>query len=349
MMEWINILMARLRALFRRESVLRDIEEELRIHVEMETETNIKRGMPPDEARAAALKSFGALSRNTELGYDIRGGGWLETLWQDLRYGLRMMLKNPGFTAVAVFSLALGIGANTAIFSLIDVVLLKMLPVERPEQLYFVQNHFTSPRERMDPAPPYPCYERFLKRQQSFSDIAAFVNPYLIRVTIDGQVDEPAGQYVSGNYFSLLGVNAALGRTLSPSDDTMTDGIVAVISYDYWTRRFGQNPAVIGKAVQIGDKQVTIIGVTPPEFYGLYPDMAVDISLPIRMGYADKMANYGAWFFWAVGRLKPGIQVEHARVELDTIYKTYINDLTTGQKFDNYPPDSNIEALEVGH
>jgi len=251
-----------------------------------------------------------------------------DEMFQDLRYGVRMLLKSKGLTVVAAISLALGIGANTAIFSLIDAVLLKMLPVERPEQLYFIQN--LGPRRPEGGAPPYPCFERFRDQNQSFSGLAAFTsqNP---KLNIDGQVEEVPGQFVSGNYFSLLGVNAVLGRTLSPSDDSVPgrggqDGLVAVISYNYWTRRFGQRPEVIGKVIRFGNFPVTIIGVTPPDFYGLFPGREVNISLPISIEGAEMLAERTSWWFRAVGRLKPGGSVELARAELDTVFQSYMNE-----------------------
>jgi len=251
-----------------------------------------------------------------------------DEMFLDLRYGLRILLKSKGFTVVAVFSLALGIGANTAIFSLIDAVLLKTLPVERPEQLYFIQN--VGPRRPEGGAPPYPCFERFRDQNQSFSSLAAFA-PRNPKVNIDGQVEEVSGQFVSGNYFSLLGVNAILGRMPSLADDAVPgrggpDGLVAVISYNYWTRRFGQRPEVIGKVIRIGNDPVTIIGVTPPDFYGLSPGRETSISLPMSMEGAEMLAERTSWWFQAVGRLKPGVSVEQARAELDTVFQSYMNE-----------------------
>jgi hypothetical protein len=221
----------------------------------------------------------------------------LADVWQDLRFGARMLLKQPAFTLIAVLSLALGIGANTAIFSLMDAALLKLLPVSQPEHLYFIQN--VGPRRPNGGAPPYPCFERLRDRNQAFAGVAAFA-AFDLPFRIDGRLEAVRGQRVSGNYFSLLGVNAVLGRMLSPADDSVSgqggpDGLVAVISYKYWIQRFGQQPSVIGKVVQLGDQPVTIIGVTPADFYGLAPGQEFSISLPMASASTRQKKNPGGF------------------------------------------------------
>ncbi|HKQ73674.1 MAG TPA: ABC transporter permease [Blastocatellia bacterium] len=250
-----------------------------------------------------------------------------DEMFQDIRYGARMALKHKGFTVVAALSLALGIGANTAIFSLIDAVLLKTLPVERPEQLYFIHN--VGARRSNGGAPPYPCFEIFRDRNQSFTGLAAF-SGFGQRMRIDGQFEQVSGQIVSGNFFSLLGINAALGRTFGPADDTAPgkggpDGLLAVISYNYWTNRFGRDPSVIGKVLRLNDDPVTIIGVAPRRFYGLVPGSNPDIWLPMMTAGAERLASKETWWLDAVGRVKTGAPVEQARAELDTIFQSYMD------------------------
>ncbi len=252
----------------------------------------------------------------------------MQTLLQDLRYGARMLWRNPRVTLIAMLTLALGIGANTAIFSLMDAVLLKSLPVERPQQLHFIAR---AGDRGLGGAPPYPCFERFRNQNKTFEGLAAFsdFNP---RVTIDGQAEEIRGQRVSGNYFSLLGVRPLLGRTLTPADDSIPgkggpDGFAGVISYNYWARRFGSSPDVIGKAVQVGAHSVTIVGVTPPGFHGLYPGVEINISVPMMIVGAEELAERYSWWFEAVGRLKPSMSVEQARADLDTIFQPFMDEL----------------------
>src|SRR5262245_10843834 len=245
MMEWFNILKSRVRALFRRESVLWDIEEELRVHVEMETETNIKRGMSPDEARAAALKSFGNLARNTERGYDIRGGGWLETLWQDLRYGVRMLLKAPGFTAVAALTLALGIGVNTAIFTLFD-IFLRPLPVKDPDTVVTLDRgayRWFS----------YPDYAYFRDNAKVFSGLVARGPEQILLNGRDASEETRRvnAEFVSDNFFSTLGVGAILGRTFTPEENSAAGKQpVVVLSHHFWRSPFAADPNAVGHTLR---------------------------------------------------------------------------------------------------
>src|SRR5580700_12303768 len=269
----------RLSFLWRRGEIDRELEEEMRFHVESKAR---------DGGAHAAGVQFGGLALWREISREAWGWAAVEHLLQDLRYAARMLRHNPGFTAVAILSLALGIGANTAIFSLIDTLLLRTLPVEKPEQLVFVDNVGA---RGGGGAPPYPCFEQLRDRNHYFSGLAAF-SPYTMRISIDGRAEEVRAQQASGNYFQVLGVNAWVGRTFAPADDSVVgkggpDGPVAVISYRYWKKRFAMSPAVLGQVVQLEGRVVTIIGVTPPEFFGLRPGMPVDLMFPMETATAE--------------------------------------------------------------
>ncbi|HEY8460411.1 MAG TPA: ABC transporter permease [Blastocatellia bacterium] len=268
-MERFKILMARLRAAFRRESVLQDIEEELRVHVEMETDANIRRGMPPDEARAAAMKSFGDLSRKAELGYDVRGGGWLETLWQDLRYGARMLMKNPGFTLVAVAALALGIGANTAVFSVVNAILLQPLPFKDSDRLALIWTRFTALGEEQSWMSA-PEYEDLQEQSKLFEEFA-LMRDWIFDFTDRGETEMTPSVLVSWNLFPMLGVKPAHGRSFLPDEDRRGAGKVVMMSYDFWRRRFGGDPSIVGKKIRLGGANYTVVGVLPAGFRILPP------------------------------------------------------------------------------
>ncbi len=310
-MEWFNIFMARLRALFRRESVLQDIEEELRIHVEVETETNIKRGMPPDEARAAALKSFGDPVRNTELGYDIRGGGWLETLWQDLRYGARMLMKKPGFTLVTVTTLALGLGANAAIFSFVNAVLLKPLPYPDPERIVSVWE--TRPGGGSNPISTLNFLD-WERQNRCFQFLSAITGD---TVTLTGS-DSPEQLYVqrvSASYFKALGVEATLGRTFAASENEVGNDLEVVLSNRIWQSRFGGDPKVIGRKITLDAKSYTIIGVLPAN--STFDRTGAVMWLPLAFTPPNMTRNYH-WLY-TIARLEPGVTLKQARDQMDTI------------------------------
>ena len=246
------------------------------------------------------------------------------TLGQDLRYGFRMLRRNPGFTTVAVLTLALGIGANTAIFSLLDALLLKSLPgVKDPQQLVLVTVNGW-------PNLSYPLYENLRDNSQSFAGLfaSAGISKRTMRVVGSGAVEEVPvwNQAVSGNFFSVLGARAILGRTLTPDDDRSgAHQPVAVISYDFWERRFGRDPAVLGKTVTLGEVPLTIVGVASREFLGFVVGNRPDLWWPVRMvpqvqAWDDALTEGGSQWLQIAGRLKPDVVEAQAQDELGMVF-----------------------------
>jgi len=261
----------------------------------------------------------------------------VETFWQDLKYGLRMLRRSPVFTFIALLSLALGIGANTAIFTMINAIMLKALPVNNPDQLaLFTIRDSSRPLLSFS----YPLYERFRNDKKVFEDVVATGGANRLHMTVadegqNGQSDLVQAEKVTGNYFNMLGVNPVLGRVLTSDDDRANNpSTVAVVSYNFWKRRFGSNPDVIGKAIVLNDIPFSIVGVAPPAFTGVELGASPDIWYPLwtvtqfSSGYSSGlMSNTTSWWLRVIGRLKPGVTVQQAQTEMDGIFQQMLTDI----------------------
>jgi predicted permease len=326
-MFWLRLIYSRLYGLLRKNRIEREMDDEIRFHLLMRTRENVERGMRPDEAEREARRRFGNVGRIKDLARDIKGGGFMETLWQDLRYGARMLVRNPVFTLVVMLSLALGIGANTAIFTLVNAVMLRSLPVRAPEELVAVGDASRPTALRvggpMANIFSYPLYQRLRDHNTVFSGLLATGRTGRVGIIINnGNAEELQGRLVSGNYFNVLGISPVLGRTFSAEEDKATgDSPVVVISYKYWEDRFGKDPSVLGSTVRINGSPFTVIGVGPRNFLGEVVGSPTDVWIPLSMqkqvnAGVSLLDNQDANWLLCIGRLKPGVSIEAARTEM---------------------------------
>ena len=280
-----------------------DFHYEIESHIQLETERLREQGLSEEDARAAARRAFGNVTQAQERFYESCRWLWWDHLWQDIRFGLRMLRKSPGFTAVAVLTLALGIGANTAIFSLIDQAVLRWLPIKSPEQLFELRPDFLIPE-----------YEKMAARTQSFSEVSASdIGPMIIG--IDGVPEYIWGKFVSGSYYSMTGIRAILGRGITPHDDQPASPLVCVLSQDYWKTRFGSSRAVLGKTITLKRIPFVIVGVAP-EF-----DRGAAVALMVPMTTHLQLAMKDNDTVDMIGRLKPGLSEKQASAELTLVYR----------------------------
>jgi predicted permease len=328
--------------------MLEELDADIREHIERETQDNIERGMIPEEARYAALRKFGNVMRVKEETREVWSLTWLDELWQDIRYGLRMLRKSPAFTAVAVLTLALGIGANTAIFSLIDAVMLRSLPVEKPSELALlrwnarkaprIHGYFSSgdcPSELgLSATNPSGCsfsepMFREIRKASQFAGVAAFANSGPLSLTGNGPASMINGQFVSGDFFQTMGIKAAAGRVLEMSDDAPTAAPVAVLNYGFWQSSFGGTRDVVGRAIDLNGVAFTIAGVAEQRFTGIAPGSDCDVWLPLSVGrrvmtpmmWASRQDNVTYWWLTIVGRLKAETPLPQVQAAISGVFR----------------------------
>jgi predicted permease len=294
--------------------------DEIRFHRDRLIEDHMAAGMDRTEAERRAFLEFGNVAQIEEACRDVRGR-WREDLAKDLCYAYRTLRRSPGFSAVAVLSFALGIGANAAIFTVINAVMLRTLPVKEPDRLVQIAR-------LLDGRPglvSYPLFEHFRDNVKSISSSFAQGTSDQA-IVIDGEDEFVTADLVSGGYFIVLGIEPAAGRLLGAGDDALSPSSpAAVISDRYWQRRFGRSPSAIGKSFSIGDRSFTIVGVTPPSYQGARPGRASDLMLPLLTLMSD-VQRREVGFNWLnlLARLKPGQTVEHANAEVQVLYSSLL-------------------------
>jgi predicted permease len=308
----------------------------VRTHLELLARDHERRGLNPSEARLAARRDFGGVEQMKEIYRDRRGFRWTADLRQDLRYAVRTLARNPGFACVAILTLGLGIGANTALFSVMDALMLRTLPgVHQPDELvrFAADEGGAFPNASFS----YPLYTRFRDHADRFSGVAALTGTTRrqMRAAAGAIVDSDSVKVdgVSGNYFQVLGVDAVLGRVLIAADDLPAAQRVAVLSSGFWARRFGRDPGVIGQTITLDDVAATIVGVTPPGFFGFEVGSAPDIWLPLASlsGFGQELPvllrSRNSEWLRLFGRLRPGVSRASAHAQADALFRQELDEI----------------------
>ena len=357
--------LSRLGGLFGRGEADREFDNEIAIHLELLTERLVRQGMNREEAVSAARRQFGNVGLLEERQREARAFLWITVLFQDLRYGLRILAKSRGITALAITSLGLGIGANTAVFTVAKAALFDALSVPHPEQLRLlgytqgdrsvVENDwgdfYTDAQGRTVIASfSYPVYQAMRRQDHSLGNLFAFVDLGQfehLSATIDGLAEVVTGELVSGNFFQGMRVGTVLGRPIEPTDDAVPgSGAVAVISESFWRRRFGLSPFVVGKTINVNLTPITIIGVAPRGFSGAsHVHTPQDLFMPLSMqpvifprGGRSLLSDSDTWWIQIMGRLQPGVSDERARASLAVVLSQAVRSTMTVPKDRTVPP-----------
>jgi predicted permease len=341
-------VISRLRALwnnaFRRQQLDREFDEEVRAYVELVSAEKVQAGVDPEEAHRDTRREMGGVEQVIQNVRDVRAGAWLDGLVQDVQYGVRTLAKNPAFTLVAMATLALGIGANTAMFSLLDQVVLRLLPVSHPERLVIVRetgNHYGNTYGPNTIS--WPMFEDLRDNNQVFSGMFC---RFAAAVTIGygGRPAQIPAELVSGSYFPILGVGAALGRTIAPDDDAVPDSRpVVVLSYSFWRSYFGGDRTIVGRTIALNSQAMTVIGVAQPGFDGVEMGAPAKVFVPIMMKtemtpHSDGLKDRRRRLSWvtAYGRLKPGVSLEQAQLSLQPLMHSILETEVQQPEFTSY-------------